>query len=651
MYLKASMNWRQRSTPTKPLMMEMNVNSRLSIHSRKDKEFHPAKLTEWVSQKEVFFIRCEEQGLLFHKSSYLCVYQPKGDHGAMYVTGCKPNIRSDDSKRFMLFRLVKLKEDEVATCTFTSSISPFIIKFQAESGGKDRYRYFEVYDDCKRVHTTDKEADASTFYLKVEKCNYFRILYKTKGGQVYYLHAPAKLLNYSSSQQLLSLSLREDTTVRSYMAFYYASDALSHSGKLHQRELSDIIENSRKSEDIKLHITCQRSVDSDSRDVGDLYVKKEGDTFSVKVKNGKTKRLTIKETKAKQNKHRLSDEAKQHSNEAKQHSDEANPKYFTGFVLSKKDSTAPSAQTPDSDKKFEASSDCKEVCTTKESAPSKTASLQTQHSSTGVDNQTPLKNDPKKVPDPSGANTKTSSGDSSTGADPKTPSSEDSKQMPQSSTGANAKTSSSEDPKETGIDPENHDQRSSTGVSPETPSSAAAESSVDVSPAEPEKDSETPSTQGSQGMSPEPPPKRETYASVTKKYLKTSVSSHCHSIDSSKQTPEKDSRTPSSQGSLMGMSSVPSSKNDPKETYASIKTPDSSQHSTSTESSDDIMISSAEPSHSTDGSKQTPEKDSRAPSAKDSLIEDTDSAKQSTQPLAQKSPEASKGGSSRCGVM
>ena len=304
MYLKASMNWRWRSTPTKPLMMEMNVNSRLSIHSRKDKEFHPAKLTEWVSQKEVFFIRCEEQGLLFHKSSYLCVYQPKGDHGAMYVTGCKPNIRSDDSKRFMLFRLVKLKEDEVATCTFTSSISPFIIKFQAESGGENRYRYFEVYDDCKRVHTTDKEADASIFYLKVEKCNYFRILYKTKGGQVYYLHAPAKLLNYSSSQQLLSLSLREDTTVRSYMAFYHASEALSHSGKLHQRELSDIIENSRKSEDIKLHITCQRSVDSDSRDVGDLYVKKEGDTFSVKVKNGKTKRLTIKETKAKQNKHR-----------------------------------------------------------------------------------------------------------------------------------------------------------------------------------------------------------------------------------------------------------------------------------------------------------------------------------------------------------
>ena len=186
--------------------------------------------------------------------------------------------------------------------------------------------------------------------------------------------------------------------------------------------------------------------------------------------------------------------------------------------------------------------------------------------------------------------------------------------MPQSSTGAKAKNSSSEDPKETGTDPENQDQCSSTGVSPETPSS-----------------------------------KRETYASVTKKYLKTSDSSHCHSTDSTKQTPEKDSKTPSAQGSLMGMSSVPPSKNDPKETYASVKTPDSLQHSASTESS--VDISSAEPSHSTDGSKQTPEKDSKAPSAKGSLTEDTDSVKQSTQPLAQKSPGASKGGSSRCGVM
>ena len=129
MYLKASMNWRRRSTPTKPLMMEMNVNSRLSIHNRRDKEFHPAKLTEWVSQKEVFFIRCEEQARLYRKTSYLCVYQPKGE--ATYITGCKPNIRSDDNNRFMLFRLVKLKKDEVSMCAATTSIAPFIIKFRA----------------------------------------------------------------------------------------------------------------------------------------------------------------------------------------------------------------------------------------------------------------------------------------------------------------------------------------------------------------------------------------------------------------------------------------------------------------------------------------------------------------------------------------
>ena len=64
MYLRASINWRRRSTPMKPLMMKMNVNSRLTIHSRRDKESHPAKLTEWVSQKEVFFIKCEDQSTL-----------------------------------------------------------------------------------------------------------------------------------------------------------------------------------------------------------------------------------------------------------------------------------------------------------------------------------------------------------------------------------------------------------------------------------------------------------------------------------------------------------------------------------------------------------------------------------------------------------
>ena len=325
------MNWRQRSTPTKPLMMEMNVNSCLSIHGRRDKEFHPAKLTEWVSQKEVFFIRCEEQARLYRKSSYLCVYQPKGE--ASYVTGCKPNIRSDDSNRFMLFRLVKLNEDEVATCTATTSIVPFIIKFEVKGAA----RFFEVSKDCKEVNTTEEKSRASIFHLKVEKCNYFRILYKTK-DHVYYLHAPTKLVTTTSHQPTLSLSLTEDARALSYMAFYNASDAPSRSRKLHQRELSDLIESSTED---KLHITCQRSVDFDSRDASDLYVKQNEKRNSIRVK---VKHGILKEDKE-------PDKAM----------------YFTEFVLLNSiASFIIKFRAGGKNLFFKVSSDCKEVCTTEE---------------------------------------------------------------------------------------------------------------------------------------------------------------------------------------------------------------------------------------------------------------------------------------------
>ena len=350
------MNWRRRSSPAKPLMMEMNVNSRLSIHSRRDKEFHPAKLTEWVSQKEVFFIRCEEQARLYRKSSYLCVYQPKGE--TTYITGCKPNIRSDDSNRFMLFRLVKLKEDEVTMCAATTSIAPFIIKFQTHNSDKDLF--FEVSSNCEEVCITEEKSKASEFHLKVEKCNYFRILYK-KDDQVYYLHAPTKW-GVASRQQILSLSLREEASARSYMAFYYVSDASSHPRRLHQRELSDLIESS--AEDKPLHITCQRSADSDSRHASDLYVKqKVRDSFRVKAKHGKTKRVNKKEQNS---------EAKDADTDEEQNS-EANfsSKHLTKFVLLKKDPIDPfiiKFQAHDSGKDlfFEVSSDCKEVRTTEE---------------------------------------------------------------------------------------------------------------------------------------------------------------------------------------------------------------------------------------------------------------------------------------------
>ena len=164
--------------------------------------------------------------------------------------------------------------------------------------------------------------NASTFDLKVEKCNYFRILYKNKSDEKWYhLCAPAK----GSSGSQLKLSLREDASAQSYVAFYNAKDKPSHSTRLHQRELGKLIEGKGEH---KLHITCQFSVDSYSRDVSDLYVKKihvdeqhkpcqcsdsKDASVKVKVRHGKTKH-----------------------GEEKEH--DTNSTHFTEFVLLSKDS-------------------------------------------------------------------------------------------------------------------------------------------------------------------------------------------------------------------------------------------------------------------------------------------------------------------------
>lgn len=107
MYLCASVNWRGKSKRNQPLKMRLDgksTNSRLAIHCRKSRLFHPADLTEWVNEKEIFFINCQERSVMTPTNSYLCVYE-SGE------TGCKPKIKShDDKRRFMLFRLIKPKE-------------------------------------------------------------------------------------------------------------------------------------------------------------------------------------------------------------------------------------------------------------------------------------------------------------------------------------------------------------------------------------------------------------------------------------------------------------------------------------------------------------------------------------------------------------
>ena len=111
MYLCAFVNWRGRSKHNQPLRMCLDgksANSQMAIHSRKSSRYHASDLTEWVNEKEVFFINCQERSVKTPRSSYLCVYE-SGE------TTCKPTIEShDDKRKFMLFRLIKPKQDQAA---------------------------------------------------------------------------------------------------------------------------------------------------------------------------------------------------------------------------------------------------------------------------------------------------------------------------------------------------------------------------------------------------------------------------------------------------------------------------------------------------------------------------------------------------------
>ena len=78
LYLSASVNWRGRSFKNKPLQMQMSGKrflTQMALQSRRLKHFQPAKLAEWTSEKEIFFIRCRKRTTsgTRRSDSYLCV--------------------------------------------------------------------------------------------------------------------------------------------------------------------------------------------------------------------------------------------------------------------------------------------------------------------------------------------------------------------------------------------------------------------------------------------------------------------------------------------------------------------------------------------------------------------------------------------------
>lgn len=124
MYLTAPVNWRGQTPNTyqRPRMVMSGKAdmAQMALHSRRHKNFQPVKLTEWINEKEVYFINCQEPALrgLIKRGSYLCVKKKKTSKESEkaktheYVVGCESDIKKNDDRGvFMLFRLLKVKLD------------------------------------------------------------------------------------------------------------------------------------------------------------------------------------------------------------------------------------------------------------------------------------------------------------------------------------------------------------------------------------------------------------------------------------------------------------------------------------------------------------------------------------------------------------
>ena len=113
MYLTTPVNWRGKVSNNQGPKMVMSGKAdkaRMALHSRRHKHFQPVNLTEWINEKEVYFINCREPAMKgIKKGSYLCVKKTKKSE---YVVQCEPDIKkNDDRSVFMLFRLLKVKLD------------------------------------------------------------------------------------------------------------------------------------------------------------------------------------------------------------------------------------------------------------------------------------------------------------------------------------------------------------------------------------------------------------------------------------------------------------------------------------------------------------------------------------------------------------
>ena len=91
-------------------MRDTVSNSDLALRSRSIDHFErPAKLSEWLTGWEFFYIICPERSTWRRKRRYLCVFKPSAEslEEQEYVTGCKSRKNHNKPDTHMLFSLVK----------------------------------------------------------------------------------------------------------------------------------------------------------------------------------------------------------------------------------------------------------------------------------------------------------------------------------------------------------------------------------------------------------------------------------------------------------------------------------------------------------------------------------------------------------------
>ena len=110
-YLYAPVDYRGRNNG--PLTLRLDARDRhtaMTLHSRRIGHFDPVDTKDWLSSRDIFYIRCKRR--IIGRNSFICVKRGRTE----FITCCVPTIRHHDESRekYMLFRLLRSSKRKVS---------------------------------------------------------------------------------------------------------------------------------------------------------------------------------------------------------------------------------------------------------------------------------------------------------------------------------------------------------------------------------------------------------------------------------------------------------------------------------------------------------------------------------------------------------